>query len=66
VLAEIVLGRATADDRRIISILSPLIVSYTFGAFAAAVCGNYTRLSLLLIVPLVLALAYAAWRGAFD
>lgn len=63
-LAGLALGRASADERRTVSIVAPLIFCYAFGACVAAVCGRYTDLSLLLTVPLVLGLAYVARRGA--
>lgn len=63
-LAQILLGRASPNDRGTVAIVAPLIFSYAFGAFAAAVCGRFTDLSLLFVVPVVLALAYAVRRGA--
>ena len=62
-LAEMLAGRAGAENRRTLSIVAPLLFSYALGAFAAAICRHYTGLSLLFIVPLVLALAIAAWRA---
>jgi uncharacterized membrane protein YoaK (UPF0700 family) len=59
-LAELVNSRASREDKwRTVSVLSPLLAAYALGALVAAFC---TMLSyeILLVVPIVLAVAYVA------
>ncbi|HEV3086103.1 MAG TPA: YoaK family protein [Candidatus Elarobacter sp.] len=59
-VANIVSGRATANDRQGVVVVVPLIAAYAMGALIAVISGHAAQLSLLLVVPVVLGLAYVS------
>lgn len=61
-LAQILFGHANQTNRRTAAIAATLIVSYALGAFVSAVFAAHASLPLLLVVPIVLALAYEVTR----
>ncbi len=61
VIADIALHRGTEGDREAVSIIWPLIVAYALGALVSASI-NAIALRLLLVVPVVAILAFAAHR----
>jgi uncharacterized membrane protein YoaK (UPF0700 family) len=63
-LADIVGGNGSEQRWRTIAIIAPLIAAYVVGALAAAL-GSGLSLELLIVVPVVVALAYASHQGAF-
>jgi uncharacterized membrane protein YoaK (UPF0700 family) len=63
-VADLVLRRGSEEGRRAISILLPLIASYAAGAVVSVLCARLSR-ALLLIVPIVVALAFAIKRKFF-
>jgi uncharacterized membrane protein YoaK (UPF0700 family) len=63
-LADLVLRTERERSRRTISILTPLVLAYMAGAFAGA-AAHAVPFEVLLVLPIVLALAFASSRGAF-
>ena len=64
-LADIAVGRGSERDRRTISIIWPLIVAYVIGALLSAFCDKIP-LRMLLVVPVVAALALATRRKLLN
>jgi uncharacterized membrane protein YoaK (UPF0700 family) len=64
-IADITVRRGTDRDRKTISIIGPLIVSYACGALISAFC-NKIPLRVLFVVPVVIALAFATHRKLLN
>lgn len=64
-IAEVALRRASDDDRKTVSIIWPLIVTYACGALISAFCNNIPH-RVLFVVPVVIALAFATQRKLLN
>ncbi len=64
-LADFIVRGRSEESRRTVSILAPLIAAYAGGALLAAFFSRAFYVELL-VVPIVLAIAYATYRGALT
>jgi uncharacterized membrane protein YoaK (UPF0700 family) len=63
-VADFALRGGSEESRRTLSILTPLIAAYALGAVLSAFCKP--SLAVLAVVPIVLAVAYASYRGHLE
>ncbi len=64
-IADIAVRRGTDRDRKTVSIIWPLIVTYACGALISAFC-NKIPLRVLFVVPVVIAIAFATHRKLLN
>jgi uncharacterized membrane protein YoaK (UPF0700 family) len=64
-IADVAVRRGTDRDRKTISIIWPLIVTYACGALISAFCREIP-LRVLFVVPVVMALAFATHRKLLN